>query len=237
MIAKTRGVIVRSLLAVSLGAAFLGGCNNSLKTENEQLRAQTTELTTELESYQTKATEAESRKSETEARLQAAQQEVASLRAQQAVTIAQAPPAPAPSSGNTGGGMGSGMDDSTRRGGRSSGTEVDRIVVAGDVLFGPGQAVVSREGRRELDTIARKITSQYRGDNVRVEGYTDSDPIRKSRWGSNQALSLARAEAVEKYLVSKGVSSGRISAVGRGSASPRATKAQSRRVEIVITER
>jgi chemotaxis protein MotB len=237
MVSFTRGMVVRSLAVALSAAAFLGGCGSGLKTENEQLRAQTEQLNADLESVQSKVTEAEARKAEAEARAQAAQQEAASLRSQ--VAAAQAAPvvvAPAPA-GNMGGGMGGGMDDSPRRSRGSSGSEVDRIVVAGDVLFAPGQAVVSREGRRELDTIARKITTQYRGDNVRVEGYTDSDPIRKSRWASNQALSLARAEAVEKYLVSKGVSASRISAVGRGSANPRATKAQSRRVEIVITER
>jgi chemotaxis protein MotB len=71
---------------------------------------------------------------------------------------------------------------------------------------------------------------------VRVEGYTDSDPLvkTKAKWGSNEGLSEARAESVRAYLISKGISSGRVSAVGMGAAKPKATKKDSRRVEIVV---
>lgn len=120
-------------------------------------------------------------------------------------------------------------------GGRPPAPRSDVVIeVAGDVLFGSGSADLTAAGRKELDKVAATIKSRYSGNAIRVEGYTDSDPIRKSKWGSNEALSLARAQAVEKYLSGKGIGSGRIEAVGMGSAKPKATKAASRRVEIHI---
>lgn len=106
-----------------------------------------------------------------------------------------------------------------------------RATISGDVLFDSGQVTVKPSARKQLDRLASDIKSRYSGADVRVEGYTDTDPIRKSKWGSNEALSQARAEAVRDYLGSKGISA---SAIGMGSANPKATKAASRRVEIVV---
>ncbi|GAB4385360.1 MAG: hypothetical protein Kow0022_10920 [Phycisphaerales bacterium] len=106
--------------------------------------------------------------------------------------------------------------------------------IAGDVLFRPGQATITEEGKRTLDRIAAQINTQFAGRTVRVEGYTDSDPIRKSNWKSNEHLSAERALAVEQYLVSKGVDNDRIYSAAFGPARPKSSKASSRRVEIVI---
>lgn len=109
------------------------------------------------------------------------------------------------------------------------------IEVAGDVLFASGSVTLNAGGKKELDKIARTIQSKYSGHDIRVEGYTDTDPIvkQKPKFPTNEALSKARAEAVESYLASKGVSNN-MTAVGRGAAKPKSTKAASRRVEIVI---
>ncbi len=117
---------------------------------------------------------------------------------------------------------------STKRGGNVV------ISVAGDVLFDSGRTTVKQGAKATLNKIARDLNGKYADNNVRIEGHTDSDPIRKSKWGSNEALSQARAEAVEQYLASQGVDSGRMSTVGKGSSSPKGTKASSRRVEIVV---
>jgi chemotaxis protein MotB len=223
--------IVSKLVGVGILGLSLAmtGCNKEIKSENEQLRTQNGELTSELEEVRTRISESEAQRQQAEAAKTAQAAEVATLRAQ--LLAAQSPPAPAPRPD-----MGTGGGSAPRTGGGNSsdgGREVV-IEVAGDVLFGSGSATLSAGGRRELDNVARRLLRDYAGRSIRVEGYTDSDPIRKSRWGSNQALSQARAEAVEKYLVSKGLPSRRISAVGMGAARPKATKAQSRRVEIVI---
>lgn len=115
-----------------------------------------------------------------------------------------------------------------------SGGGTTTMTVSGDVLFDSGQATIKNSAKKELDKIASDIKRSYAGAEIRVEGYTDSDPLvkTKAKWGSNEGLSQARADAVRDYLSQKGV--GSITSVGMGSAKPKATKAASRRVEIVI---
>ncbi len=108
--------------------------------------------------------------------------------------------------------------------------------IAGSVLFDSGSATLKSSARSTLDKVAAEIKSKYGRRGIRVEGHTDTDPIRKSNWGTNERLSQARAEAVRTYLVNKGIASRQISAVGFGSSQPKGTKAASRRVEIVILQ-
>ncbi|MEM8783395.1 MAG: OmpA family protein [Planctomycetota bacterium] len=122
------------------------------------------------------------------------------------------------------------------------GVEIDTSVanevtvrVPGDVLFAPGQATLSNASKKTLRQVAEALTDNYAGRQVVVEGHTDSDPIRKSNWASNEALSEARAKAVADYLAERGVSSARLTTVGLGSSEPRGSdKAKNRRVEIVV---
>ena len=110
--------------------------------------------------------------------------------------------------------------------------------IAGDVLFSPGSDVIKTDAKKTLDKVASEIKSTYARASIRVEGYTDSDPLikTKAKWGSNEKLSQARAESVRKYLINKGVKSNSVEAMGYGSAKPKATKAQSRRVEILVIQ-
>ena len=88
--------------------------------------------------------------------------------------------------------------------------------------------------------LGKLVAESYPGSRVAVEGHTDADPIRKSKWSSNEELSLARADEVKKLLRQAGVPDGRVSAVGMGARQPVAkgatdrAKAQNRRVEIYI---
>ena len=88
--------------------------------------------------------------------------------------------------------------------------------------------------------LGKLIAESYPGSRVTVEGHTDADPIRKSKWDSNEALSLARAEEVKKLLRQAGVNADKVSAVGMGARHPVArgtterAKAQNRRAEIYI---
>lgn len=109
------------------------------------------------------------------------------------------------------------------------------IPIAGDILFDSGQATLKSSAKKDLDKVVAQIL-QHRGATVRIEGHTDTDPIRKSNWPSNEALSKARADAVRDYLVSKGVPRGSITTVGMGASQPKGTKAASRRVEVVIVD-
>jgi chemotaxis protein MotB len=108
------------------------------------------------------------------------------------------------------------------------------VGVAGDVLFASGQASLRQQARASLDRIVGVLNSQYSGSTIRVEGHTDSDPIRRSSWKTNERLGAERAMSVQEYLVSKGVSKDRVYAATFGSTRPRGNKEQSRRVEIVI---
>jgi len=144
-----------------------------------------------------------------------------------------------------------GMDDSTPASGngahrrasgdnsiikRSRETGLPTATIGGDVLFGSGSDAIKPEAKKVLDKISSEIKTQYVGASIRAEGYTDSDPIKHSKWGTNENLSQARADAVRKYLVSKGIKSGSIEAMGYGASKPKATKPESRRVEIVVIQ-
>ncbi|MGQ0629337.1 MAG: OmpA family protein [Phycisphaerales bacterium] len=201
---------------VACFALTLGGCNDDVKKKNASLVEENTRLRTENDNL-----------GQQNQQLQAQYQQLqGELTARPAV--------------NQGMDMGGGTDyqqpeRAPRRtgGGGSAGT---RLEVAGDVLFAAGSVEIKAAGKRELDGIARTIKSRYAGHDIRVEGYTDTDKPNKVAkiYPTNEALSKARAEAVKKYLVSKGVTSSRVETVGRGAANPRGTKEASRRVEIVI---
>jgi flagellar motor protein MotB len=104
------------------------------------------------------------------------------------------------------------------------------------LFFAPGQATLVEASKVSLNQVASALNKKFAGKNLRVEGHTDSTPIRVSKWKSNQQLSEARADAVRKYLVSKGVDADRITIKGLGDTHPRSTTDLSlnRRVEIVV---
>lgn len=110
------------------------------------------------------------------------------------------------------------------------------VDVAGDVLFDPGSIVLKSTARKTLDQVASVIESRYAGNTIRVAGHTDSDPINKTagKYKDNEELSAQRALAVERYLVGRGVPSGRVYAAAYGASEPKGSKKASRRVEIVI---
>ncbi len=202
----------RAALALGLAlssVAFTGGCNNEDKIKADELSAQLAQAQNDREALKAQADAAQARAAELERQNQALAAQAASNQ-----------PSNIPSGvGNPGG--------STR-------SQPVVLEVAGDVAFNAGQATLTSAGKKELDKISATLKSRYSGNSIRVEGYTDSDPIRKSKWASNEALSLARAQAVAQYLTSKGISSNRVDSVGMGAANPKSSKAASRRVEIHV---
>ena len=116
---------------------------------------------------------------------------------------------------------------------RAAGTVT--VNLPGDVFFDPGSNTLKGDAKKALDKVSAALKKDYAGKTVRVEGHTDSDPIRRSKWKSNQELSEARANAVRDYLLGKGVGGGSIMTTGHGSEKPRSDdKARNRRVEIVV---
>ena len=109
-----------------------------------------------------------------------------------------------------------------------------KVNVPGDVLFAPGQATLRSTAKRTLDQIASVIKTSYGDNTIGIEGHTDRDPIKKSKWADNLELSVQRAAAVHRYLRSRGIDARQMYAAGWGPTRPRSSKSKSRRVEIVI---
>ncbi len=197
-----------ALAALAMGATVLGGCAGG-KADYDAVLAENNEL--------------RERNGELESALQEANTRNASLE-QENRDLA----------GRGDGAGGTGFEDINGvRVRRGAGGEVV-VDIAGDVLFDSGQTTLKSSARKTLDRVAQVLNSSYSGNMVRVEGYTDSDPIKKSQWKTNERLSSERALAVEEYLVGKGVGNSRVYSAAFGSARPKQNKEQSRRVEIVI---
>ncbi|MCX8129564.1 MAG: flagellar motor protein MotB [Clostridia bacterium] len=115
------------------------------------------------------------------------------------------------------------------------------ISITAQLLFKPGSADIeagSKPTIQEIGIILKNIS----GNNIRVEGHTDSDPLsNNSKYIDNLELSTARANNVLRLLVKNaGINAGNISSAGYGEQRPvvpntnAANKAKNRRVNIVI---
>jgi type VI secretion system protein ImpK len=113
------------------------------------------------------------------------------------------------------------------------------IIIRGDGLFAAGSTTVSPNYLDVLDRIAAALKAVQGA--VVVNGYTDDQAIRTTRFPSNWHLSQERASVVAKLLEEKTGASGRFSAEGHADANPvapnntSAGRARNRRVEIVLT--
>ena len=106
-------------------------------------------------------------------------------------------------------------------------------------FFDSGSAKLKQDAITTLRGIAAGL-QQY-SNRFRVEGHTDSQPIRSSQFRSNWELSTARATNVIHFLVdSASFSPETLSAVGYGEYQPLVAndtadhRAQNRRVDIVV---
>ncbi len=115
------------------------------------------------------------------------------------------------------------------------------ISIPSSITFDSGKADLKRRGKDALATVAQTLLSDHGDGNFWIEGHTDNDPIRKSKWGSNRDLSMARAMSVLHYLVeSCGIPDAQCIVAGHGEYEPRVAneddggKARNRRVEIVV---
>ncbi|MFI4898553.1 MAG: OmpA family protein [Phycisphaerales bacterium JB059] len=228
----TRKKTATLLGVLCVGTLMAGGCKSVKKADYDAAIQENTKLRERVASLQDKVREANS---QVDAAERAKQDALAQQRsAYESQLSAARQPAPVQSQYITPVNEVSGFEGipgvETSVGG---GGEIV-VAVEGDVLFDSGKVDLKSSARRSLDRVASVIQSKYPGKTIRIEGYTDSDPIRKSKWRSNEHLSAERALAVEKYLVGKGVENDRVYSAAFGPANARATKKDSRRVEIVI---
>ncbi len=110
------------------------------------------------------------------------------------------------------------------------------VNVPGDVLFASGQAELKSSATATLDKIVAAIKKDYAGKKIYVDGYTDTDPITKTKdkWTDNLDLSAARARSVAAYLTAHGLSDKNVWPRAFGATAAKGTKPKSRRVEIVV---
>jgi chemotaxis protein MotB len=124
----------------------------------------------------------------------------------------------------------------------------DRFVFQSEVLFPPGEAAVSEDGKPSLDKLAeaiKQLETEIPADInwvLRVDGHTDKRPINTPEFPSNWELSAARAITVVKYLVAQGVSAQHLVPAGFGDSRPIDTGdtdealAKNRRIEFKLTD-
>ncbi len=74
------------------------------------------------------------------------------------------------------------------------------------LLFGSGKYELKKSAKKHLSRIAKVVRANFPNAMIRVEGYTDNQPIKKlkEKFKSNWELSAARAASVVRYLVKKG---------------------------------
>ncbi len=106
------------------------------------------------------------------------------------------------------------------------------------IYFDFNKATIQERSYDLVDEIARVINENPQILRIRIEGHTDA----VGNDLSNLRLSQSRAEAVEKYLIAKGVDGGRLDAAGFGEMRPVDTndtedgRAKNRRVEFIIVD-
>jgi type VI secretion system protein ImpK len=106
------------------------------------------------------------------------------------------------------------------------------------VLFPSGAAKVNDTFNPLASKIAKTLDKEPGG--IRIDGYSDTDPIKTVAFPSNWELSEARAKSVAGVLKTDLSSPDRVTVSGKGSDNPVAAndtpdnKAKNRRVEISI---
>ena len=125
---------------------------------------------------------------------------------------------------------GDGVSESKNKSGEN------QIEVSGDVLFDSGKATLKPAAKKSLDKVSAIIKSKYKGKELRIEGHTDSVPVKRTGWDDNWDLGAARARTVALYLIANGVpkSSLYIASFADNEPKSKTNLAQNRRVSVVV---
>ena len=111
------------------------------------------------------------------------------------------------------------------------------VRIDGDVLFDSGRTTLKTAAQSTLKNIATEVRRSFPNAKIRITGFTDTDPIKKSGFKSNYHLGFERAYAVGRFLDGQGFNDDSISYATFGPDVPLASKSKSRRVEVsVITD-
>ena len=201
-----------------MGFSMLG-CNNNMKTENALLKTENEELRMQYKEATTALQAADDDLTRTRGDYRSAQDEIDTLK-----TALDTRPETINVFENI-----NGVDVELR--------DKDlALTVASDLLFNSGSASLKKTAKGTLSNVASALNSTYPNQSIVIMGYTDTDKITKSNFKSNWHLAFDRAWSVRDYLVSKGVNKNRIAIESWGPTKPLATKAESRRVDIVVVD-
>ena len=113
------------------------------------------------------------------------------------------------------------------------------LALGTDILFDTGKTEIKPDGKTAIAEVADALRG-VSGRRFQVAGHTDTLPIKTKEFPSNWELSTARAVAVVKLLVEKGVKPDAVSAAGYAEFDPAAGngsdkgRSKNRRIEIVI---
>ncbi|NIA70513.1 peptidoglycan -binding protein [Pelagibius litoralis] len=125
----------------------------------------------------------------------------------------------------------------------------DRFVFQSEILFQSGSATIGDQGQVQLGRLAETLkeisgTIPTELDWVmRVDGHTDRAPIATFQFPSNWELSAARAIAVVKFMIDRGIPANRLAATGFGEFQPldggndEIAFRRNRRIEFKLTQR
>ncbi len=112
------------------------------------------------------------------------------------------------------------------------------VEIHSDILFPTGSATLDASARTVLSKLAAVLRNAPNG--VRVEGYTDNQPIATAQFPSNWELSAARAASVVHLFADQGMAPSQLAMVGYGEFRPRADNSTeagrnaNRRVVLII---
>ena len=125
-------------------------------------------------------------------------------------------------------------------------SERSLLTMATDLAFPSGGYTLTKAGKAKLNGLLPVLSGLGPNDKIVVYGYTDNRPVGKAlqKRGiiDNLDLSSRRADAVVRYLTSKGVNPSVISAKGRGETHPAASndtpagRSQNRRIEVIVEQ-
>ena len=226
MIRSRMGMVSLAVSALTI-AARGAGCQNKVAEENRALWQQNRELQSRSQSQQN---ELASRPDA--AQLQSLQQQLAERDAKiNDLQNQLRTPTPAQTQASTPAETNSLSGIEVTRDDRAGTITVN---LPGDVLFQSGRADLKESAKATLNKVCSAIRKDYPGKKVFVRGYTDTDPISKTKdkWQDNLDLSAARARTVASYLVQQGVA--KVGTQAFGDTVPRGNKDRSRRVEVVV---
>ena len=207
---------ILAILALSLSVAAGIGCAGS-----DDLQNRIDELTREQEELQRQKEAAESEALAYKAKSEALERD----------SRRKPPPAAAPVAAPV-------RDEPTDLDIRRRGNETVNNIPS-DLFFASGAATLNGGGEKSMSKIVDYIRKNHAGGMIRIEGHSDSDPIRrtKSKFHCNWELSFQRAHAVMHFLTEKGqVDPHHVVCEAYGEYQPQTAgdKSKNRRVEIVL---